>query len=131
MAINFNQDSILTLKPIPSTSVRKDIDGMLISDEEVIMAFATVRDQIIFTNMRIISVDVQGFTGRRKSFTSMPYSRIQYFTIQTPGFAELFSDTELELHFTSGFSARFDFTGRTDIGLLSRVITESIVACRL
>lgn len=104
---------------------------MLISDEEVIMAFATVRDQIIFTNMRIISVDVQGFTGRRKSFTSMPYSRIQYFTIQTPGFAELFSDTELELHFTSGFSARFDFTGRTDIGLLSRVITESIVACRL
>ncbi|UNT96238.1 PH domain-containing protein [Allobaculum mucilyticum] len=131
MAINFNQDSILTLKPIPSTSVRKDIDGMLISDEEVIMAFATVRDQIIFTNMRIISVDVQGFTGRRKSFTSMPYSRIQYFTIQTPGFAELFSDTELELHFTSGFSARFDFTGRTDIGLLSRVITESIAACRL
>jgi len=63
-----------------------------------VMAFKTVRDQFVFTNKRIISIDVQGITGRRKSFTSLPYSKIQFFAIQTPGFAEIVPDSELVIH---------------------------------
>lgn len=91
------------------------------------MAFQTVRDQLVFTNKRIIAIDVQGITGKRKSFSSMPYSKVQYFSIQTPGFAELFSDTELILMFSNGFTATFELRGSVDIGLLGRVISKYVL----
>lgn len=127
MAINFNQDSTFNLVPIKLDNVLKSIDGLLIGTEKPVMAFQTLRDQMIFTTMRIIAVDVQGITGRRKSFTSMPYSRIQYFTIQTPGFLELISDSELIVAFSNGFTAHFEFSGNTDIGLIGRVISQAIL----
>ena len=88
MAINFNQNSTFNLKPINKESVRGEVMGLLVNGEEIAYAFQTVRDQLIFTNKRIIAVDVQGITGKRKSFTTLPYSKIQYFSIQTPGFME-------------------------------------------
>ena len=95
MAINFNANSAWNLKPIPLDSVRGEVNGLLISGEEPVMAFHTVRDQLLFTNKRIISIDVQGITGKRKSYSSMPYSKIQFFSIQTAGFLELIPDSEL------------------------------------
>ena len=99
MAINFNQNSTFNLKPINKESVRGEVMGLLVNGEEIAYAFQTVRDQLIFTNKRIIAVDVQGITGKRKSFTTLPYSKIQYFSIQTPGFMEAFPDSELFLCF--------------------------------
>lgn len=67
--ISFNKDSAWDLKPIPVSDVRGEVNGLLIDGEEIAAAFKTVRDQLIFTNKRVISVDVQGITGKRKSFT--------------------------------------------------------------
>ena len=124
MAVNFNQNSAWNLKPISVDAVREEVNGLLIDGEKVEMAFQTVRDQLIFTNKRIISVDVQGITGKRKSFSTMPYSKIQFFTIQTPGFLDLMADSELFLMFSNGFTAKFEFRGSVDIGALSRTISE-------
>ena len=90
-------------------------------------AFKTVRDQLVFTNKRIIAIDVQGITGRRKSFSSMPYSKVQFFSIQTPGFAELVPDSELFLMFSNGFTAKFEFKGNVDIGAIGRMISEYVL----
>ena len=111
MAINFNQNSVWNLKPISVDSVRDEIHGLLIPGEQVEMAFQTVRDQLLFTNKRIIAIDVQGITGKRKSYSTMPYSKIQYFSIQTAGFAELFPDSELFIMFSNTFTAKFEFKG--------------------
>ena len=127
MAVNFNQNSVWNLKPISTDAVRAEVNGLLINNEEVVMAFQTVRDQLLFTNKRIISVDVQGVTGKRKSFSTMPYSKIQYFTIQTPGFAELFPDSELFIMFSNSFTAKFEFKGKVDIGKIGRMISEFVL----
>ena len=127
MAVNFNENSTWNLKPIRVEAVRNDVMGLLIEGEDVVMAFQTVRDQLVFTNKLIIAIDVQGITGKRKSFSSMPYSKVQYFSIQTPGFAELFSDTELILMFSNGFTATFELRGSVDIGLLGRVISKYVL----
>lgn len=124
MSVNFNQDSVFNLKEIKLESIRKDVDGLLVNGEEPVMAFHTVRDQLIFTNRRIIAIDIQGVTGTRKSFTSMPYARIQYFSIQTPGFGEMFADTELFVMFSNRFTARFEFKSKTDIGKIARLIAD-------
>ncbi len=124
MPINFNEDSVWNLRAIKPESVRADVNGLLIGGETIVSAFQTVRDQLVFTNKRIIAIDVQGVTGKRKSFTTLPYSKVQFFTIQTPGFMELFSDTELLLMFSNGFTAKFEFRGSVDIGQISRVISQ-------
>ena len=127
MAVNFNQDSVFNLKPISNDEVRGEVDGLLIADEKVEFAFKTIRDQLVFTNKRIISIDVQGITGKRKSFATMPYSKIQYFSIQTPGFMELFPDSELFVMFTNGFTAKFEFKGAVDIGNIGRMLSEYVL----
>ena len=127
MAVNFNRESVWDHKPIPVRDVRDDVLGLLLEDEEINSAFRTVRDQLVFTNKRIISIDVQGITGRRKSFSSMPYSKIQFFSIQTPGFVELVPDSELFLMFSNGFTAKFEFKGAVDIGAIGRMISEYVL----
>ena len=127
MAINFNEDTAFNLKPISVDSVRREVNGLLINGESVEMAFQTIRDQVVFTNKRIISIDVQGITGKRKSFSTMPYSKVQYFSIQTPGFAELFPDSELFLMFSNTFTATFEFKGNVDIGKIGRMISEYVL----
>lgn len=126
--INFNKNSSWDLTPIDLSTVNDMVKGLLIDGEKMVMAFKTVRDQLIFTNERIISIDVQGITGKRKSFTSMPYSKIQFFTVQSPGFIELVPDSELEIMFSNGFVATFEFKGRVDIGEIGRMISEYVLA---
>ena len=127
MAVNFNRESVFDLKPMSVSEVRDEVHGLLLDDENIISAFKTVRDQLLFTNKRIIAIDVQGITGRRKSFSSMPYSKIQFFSIQTPGFAEIVPDSELFLMFSNGFTARFEFKGGVDIGEIERMISEYVL----
>ena len=119
MAVNFNSNSVFNLKPINVEGVRKEVDGLLIGGEQIEFAFQTVRDQLIFTNKRI--------TGKRKSFATMPYSKIQYFSIQTPGFLEMIPDSELYIMFTNGFTAKFEFKGAVDIGKIGRILSEYVL----
>lgn len=125
--INFNKNSAWDLKPIGLGEVRSEVNGLLIAGEEMLCAFKTVRDQMIFTNKRIIAIDVQGITGKRKSYSFLPYSKVQYYAVQTPGFLELVPDSELVIMFSNGFTATFEFKGNVDIGQLSRTISEYIL----
>lgn len=108
-------------------SVNQNALRILIDGKQLLCAFKTVRDQVLFTNKRIITVDVQGVTGKRQEVSTLPYSKIQYFSIQTPGFAELVPDSEMELFFSNGFMARFEFKGNTNIVALGKVISEYVL----
>lgn len=127
MAVSFNQNSLMNLKPIDPSLVRDEVQGLLLNGENVLYAFQTIRDQLVFTNKRIISIDVQGITGKRKSFSTLPYSKLSSFTIQTPGFAEIFPDSELFLVFNSGQTATFEFKGQVDIGAIGRMLSEFVL----
>lgn len=125
--INFNKNTAWNLTPINLNSIHNEVAGLMVNGERPLMAFKTIRDQLVFTNKRIISIDVQGITGKRRSFTSLPYSKVQFFAIQTPGFMELVSDSELFLHFTNGFEVTFEFRGNVDIGQIGRIISEYVL----
>ncbi|MBQ0071989.1 MAG: PH domain-containing protein [Spirochaetales bacterium] len=127
MAISFNEESVFNLRPIDADDVRNDVKGLLVEGETIVSAFKTIRDQLVFTTKRIISVDVQGVTGKRKSFTTLPYSRIQYFTIETPGFMELFPDSELYIIFADGTKTKFEIKGNVDMGKIGRAISAYVL----
>lgn len=121
--ISFNKNSIFNLTPINPADVQKDIAGFLIQNEVVLAAFKTIRDRLVFTNYRIISIDVQGITGKRKSYSTLPYSKIVYFTVQTPGFLEIVPDSELFISFANGYEAKYEFKGNVDISAITRCIS--------
>lgn len=127
MPITFNKDSVFNLRPIELASVRNEVKGLMVQGEAPVAAFQTIRDQLVFTNKRIISIDVQGVTGMRKSFSSMPFSKVQFFSIQTQGFLELVPDSELLIMFSNGYTARFEFRGSVDIGAIGRMISAYVL----
>ncbi len=126
--INFSEDAVFNLKPISESSMVKGVTDLYIPGEKTIGAFKTIRDQVIFTNKRIISIDTQGVTGKKKDYSSLPYSKVQYFSVQTPGFAEIIPDCELEICFSNGFTAKFDFKGGCDILDIGQSISEFVLS---
>ncbi len=125
--INFSNNAVFNLSPIKEEQVQENVKNLFVSDETIIGAYKTIRDQVVFTNKRIITIDVQGFTGKRKDYSTLPYSKIQYFSVQTPGFAELVPDCEMELYFTNGFVAKFEFKGSCNIIELGQLISSYIL----
>lgn len=58
--------------------------GQLLVDGEIIEAGVVVlRDTFLFTNKRLILVDVQGISGRQIEYLSIPYGNITKFSVQT------------------------------------------------
>lgn len=122
--LDFSQNAVFNLKKINPKHMNRNAQMILVEDEEVLGVYRTVRDQVIFTNMRIITVDIQGVTGMRQELFILPYSNVQYFAIQTVGFAEIIPDAELTLFFSNGKRADFEFAGDNDILEIGRLISQ-------
>jgi len=70
--------------------------GQLLADGEIIeVGFTVSRDTILFTNKRLILVEVQGISGRQIEYLSIPYSKINKFSVKTGSSFDL--DAELKL----------------------------------
>ncbi|OON66867.1 PH domain-containing protein [Hymenobacter sp. CRA2] len=74
---------------------QQELSRILASDERVERAFVIIRDQIIFTNKRLILVDKQGVTGKKKEYHSVPYRSVERFSMETTGHFDL--DAELKI----------------------------------
>lgn len=122
--INFSQNSTINLQKIDSSKINDNAKLLILEDEEIIGVYKTIRDQLIFTNKRILTVDVKGVTGKRQEIFSLPYSKVQYFGIQTVGFAEIIPDSELALFFNNGLKASFEFKGSNDILEIGKNISK-------
>ena len=121
--IDFSKGGSFDLIKVPNSHLIGEVNKLFIDGETLLGVYQSVRDQIIFTNKRIISIDVKGVTGKQKEFYIMPYSKIQYFGIQTPGFFELIPDAELTLVFANGMEAVIEFKGNSDILEIGRAIS--------
>ena len=113
------------LKEINIEKVRKEVMNFLLKDEEIIQAFETIRDQVVFTTKRIFVINVQGITGKKIAYISYPYSKIQYFGIETAGMLDI--DSELIIAFNDGNKLSFDFKKGVDIIEISKTISEFIL----
>ena len=71
--------SLVNLKEISLNDVKSETRSFFVQGEEIIQAFQTIRDQVIFTNKRVFVINVQGITGKKVSYFSYPYSKVQYY----------------------------------------------------
>lgn len=123
--IDFTNKAIIKLKPTSNKEGETTVHNILIADEEVKFSFSSIRDKLIFTNKRIISVNVQGITGKKIDYTSIPYSKIQVFSIETSGTFDL--DSELDITISGLGTIKFELSSQTDIKQLGHYLSEQIL----
>ncbi len=123
ISTGINMDSnVFNLKAIEIKEVRPEIEKLLVDDEKIHLAFQTIRDQVIFTSHRIFVANVKGITGKKIAYFSYPYSKIQYYGIETAGMLDI--DSELIVAFSSGQVLQFDFKSNVDITTINTLISK-------
>ena len=123
--IDFNNASFVKLRPVNDNAFEKMVAPILVDGEELVRSFQSIRDGVVFTNLRIITINIQGITGKKKDFTSLPYSKIQAFSVETAGAFDL--DSELELWFSGMGHVKLEFIGATDVAYLCRMISQRVL----
>ena len=123
--IDFQNAKYIKLKPVSDGDFLLIISPMMIAGEEIVQAFKGMRDGVVFTNKRVFAINIQGVTGKKKDFTSLPYSKIQAYSVETAGLLDL--DTELELWFSGVGKVKFEFVSSTDVAKLCRIISECVL----
>lgn len=80
---------------VDPADLRKRLDGVLIEGEAADLAFKIIRDFFVFTQHRIILVDIQGMTGSKVDYMSIPYRSITRFSVETAGTFDLESELKI------------------------------------
>ena len=75
--------------------IREEFTPILYPGEELDTAFQIFRDKWVFTTSRLIIEDIQGMTGKKREYHSIPYKAITHFLIETAGNFD--SDCEMKI----------------------------------
>ncbi len=125
MKIDFTNKKIFKLHQEDTSNGTKVLNELLLDDEVVVGSYVSMRDRVIFTNKRIVSVNVQGITGSKIDYTSIPYKRIQFYSVETAGTIDL--DSELEIYLSGSTSIKFEFFGNNNIREIGKRISEFVL----
>lgn len=123
--IDFTNGTFFKLKPVDPSTYSNILTPMFVNGEQIIATFKSIRDGVVFTNKRIVAINVQGLTGTKTDFTSLPYSKIQAFSVETAGVMDL--DSELEIWFSGLGKVKFEFVSHTNVYAISKMISERVL----
>lgn len=123
--IDFNNDIFVKMTPVNPKIFGHEVLPLLIPGEEIVGTYQAMRDGVVFTTKRIIAINVQGLTGKKRDMTSLPYSKIQAFSVETAGVLDL--DSELELWFSGVGKIKFEFAGKTNITEICKLISGYVL----
>lgn len=123
--IDFKNAEYLKLKPANDSAYADFITPMFVDGEKIISTYQAIRDGVVFTNKRIMVVNVQGITGKKKDCTSLPYSKIQAYSVETAGHLDL--DSELELWFSGLGKIKLEFVSRANVAEICKMISAHVL----
>lgn len=109
-------------------SVRSDLAPIMIDGEEIVLAFMVVRDMLVFTDLRLIIVDKQGMTGRKRTIQSIPYRAITTFSIETAGTFD--ADSEMTIWMSGQPPIHRELSRRSNIAGIQKALAEGVLGRR-
>jgi len=112
---------------VSTEKLNKKYEKLLIENESVELGFELLRDVFMFTNKRLILIDVQGITGSKIEYRSMPYKHISRFSLETAGTFEL--DAELKIWISSENSPTVSkkFNKSIDVYEVQKFLAEKVM----
>lgn len=96
----------------------------LAKGEDIHLVYRTIRDYIAFTEMRILYVNAQGITGRKKEYLSVPYRAINAFAVETAGTFDL--DAEVKIYLSGHAPIKFKLSRSQDVRKIHELLTEAV-----
>lgn len=103
----------------------RDLFGLFLLPEEVVAYnFKGIRDRAVITNKRIIIIDVQGLTGKKKEFMFIPYTKIVAYAVESAGTIDVNSELKLWLSGIGGI--KLNFTPKTNIFEIGQYLGQFI-----
>ena len=123
--IDFENAAFLKLKQVDPRNFEDIIAPMMIPNEKIHAAYQGIRDGVVFSNKRIMVINVQGITGKKKDVTSLPYSKIQAYSVETAGVLDL--DSELELWFSTLGKIKLEFVSRANVAEICKIISDHVL----
>lgn len=111
---------------INKEELAREFSPMLADNEHIEQAFAVFRDKWVFTNRRLIILNVQGMTGKKREYMSIPYRSIVRYSIETAGTFDL--DAELKI-WLNGSDIPFEqkFNSSSNLPELQRMLALHIL----
>jgi hypothetical protein len=123
--IDFQNGTFVKLGPTDPRVLAAELAPLLIDGEQVYLAFKGIRDSVVFTSKRLIAINVQGITGKKRDYSSLPYSKIQAWSVETAGKFDW--DAELEIWFSGLGKVHLDFKGQVDIRTIGKLIGSHVL----
>lgn len=96
------------------TPIEPELESFISKNEDVAFCAKTFRDVAVFTNKRILVVDKQGLTGKKKEYYSIPYKNLVVYSIETAGTFDL--DSEIKLVLSGGLEIELSFIRGKELG---------------
>ena len=105
---------------------------ILLGNECIVMAFKAGRDATFFTNLRVLIMDVQGWSGKKVEYTSIPYKSIRAFSAESAGSWD--RDSEIKLYTRNLWTlstVSLDFRkGKADIIMLQKFLSAIVLGTK-
>lgn len=111
---------------IKLNKIQDEYSSILSEGEFLESAYKIFRDKWVFTNKRLIMEDVQGVTGSKRQYHSIPYKSIVHFSIETAGTFD--GDCEMKI-WVSGTPHPFEkeFKRGTDIKGIQQALAAHVL----
>ena len=103
----------------------REYEFLMSQTEEVLLEYKSIRDRFIVTNEKLIMIDTQGITGRKKEYLSIYISSISSFSVESSGTFDM--DAELKVYASGIGQMEFEFLKGTDVRELASAINNSKV----
>ncbi|BDC99871.1 PH domain-containing protein [Persicobacter psychrovividus] len=106
--------------------LQKEYEPILMDQERIEFGFSLIRDVFLFTGKRLILIDVQGVTGKKKAYKSIPYKSISRFSVETAGTFDL--DAELKVWISGEDEPTIDkpFNKSIDVYAVQKLLAEKV-----
>ena len=106
--------------------LKSEFDTILIPDEDIVAAFRIFRDKWVFTTKRLIMLNIQGVTGSKRDYHSIPYRSIDQFSVETSSTFD--GDCEMKL-WVKGMHEplKKEFKRDVDVKALQRILATYVL----
>ena len=108
----------------PAEDARELFNMFLSSNENVLLYYTHARDKVVFTDNKIIAMDVQGLTGKKKQFRMFPYSKITSYSVETAGTFDWDSDLKIWVSGVGTFGVKLG--KKIDILEIGKLLSEKV-----
>ena len=123
--IDFQNGTFVKMGSVDPQTLTAELQPLLVQGEQVHLAFKGIRDSIVLTDKRLISINVQGISGKKRDYSSLPLNKIQAWSVETAGTFD--RDSELDLWFSGLGKVRLEFKGAADIRQLGHMIASYVL----